>query len=158
MAVEPVRNALVIPLPLERAFMLFTDDLGTWWPKEYTWSGEVLEEIGIEGWLDGMCYETGPYGFRCDWGRVLAWEPPNRLVFTWQISPNREPVPDPRKASEVELRFASQDDNVTRVDFEHRNFERHGPGAQSYRDALNAEDGWPLILDGYVRAATMIGG
>ena len=93
---------------------------------------------------DLACFELGPHGFRCDWGRVTVWEPPHRLVFRWQIGAQREPVPDPQRASEVEVRFADGE-----VRLEHRGFERHGPDAENYRAALASEQGWPYILGRY---------
>jgi uncharacterized protein YndB with AHSA1/START domain len=141
--VNAVTHTLAVDADPERAFTAFAD-LGAWWPPEYTWAGETLQEIGIEPRADGHCYELGPHGFRCDWGRVTAWEPPRRLVFTWQIGPQREPVPDPAKASEVEVRFEPGS-----VALEHRGFERHGPDAENYRAALASEHGWPYILERY---------
>ncbi|NUT36748.1 MAG: ATPase [Hamadaea sp.] len=125
-------------------FRAFTADLGRWWPTEFTWSGEVLAEIGIEPRIGGMCYEIGPHGFRCDWGRVLAWDPPERLTFSWQIGPQREPVPDARRCGEVEVRFPA-DGGVVLV---HRGFERHGTNAEDYAKAMEAQ-GWPQILRRY---------
>jgi uncharacterized protein YndB with AHSA1/START domain len=142
---EPIQHTVEVPLPPERAFARFVEQLGEWWPAEYTWSQDVLEAIGIEPRAGGMCFERGPHGFRCDWGRVVAFEPPERLVFTWQIGPSREPVPDDRRASEVELRF----DGATRVQLEHRGFERHGDAAEAYRAALASDQGWPYILVRY---------
>jgi uncharacterized protein YndB with AHSA1/START domain len=101
---EPIRQAVTVPVPVERAFAAFTD-LASWWPRVYTWAADTLEDIGIEPREGGHCYERGPYGFTCHWGRVLAWEPPARLVFTWQIAPDRVPEPNPAKASEGEVRF-----------------------------------------------------
>jgi uncharacterized protein YndB with AHSA1/START domain len=101
---EPIRLALTVPVPVESAFTTFVD-LTRWWPREYTWAADVLEDIGIEPRQGGHCFERGPYGFTCHWGRVLAWEPPTRLVFIWQIAPDRVPEPNPAKASEVEVRF-----------------------------------------------------
>ena len=152
MAIEPIRLTISVPLSPDRAFARFTERMTEWWPREYSWSGEALDEIAIEPWLDGMCYETGPYGFRCDWGRVVAWEPPALVAFTWQISPNRGPLPDPRKASEVEVRFTAAGDG-TELAFEHRHFERHGDAAIGYREALAGAQGWPYILRRYVEGA-----
>jgi uncharacterized protein YndB with AHSA1/START domain len=145
---EPIRRTLTVPVAPREAFEAFTERFATWYPPEYTWSGEVLETIGIEPGEDGLCFERGPGGFRCDWGRVLAWEPPGRLVLAWQVSPRREPQPNPDHASEIEIRFESADQNpsATRVEFEHRHFDRHGPGADDYRDAMNSEPGWDYIL------------
>jgi uncharacterized protein YndB with AHSA1/START domain len=136
------RAATTVALPPERAFDRFTAELGSWWPPEYTWSQATLEEIGIE---DGLCFERGPHGFRLDWGRVLEWERPERLVFTWQIGAGRVPQPDPAHASEVEVTFALERDG-TRVEVVHRGFERHGDGAEDYAAAMASPQGWEFIL------------
>lgn len=149
---EPIRVRLSVPLPVEAAFRLFVDELNTWWPAEYTWSGDVLEQIAVEPREGGRCFEVGPHGFTCDWGRVLTFDSPRRIVFTWQISPRREPVPDPAQASEIEVRFEPSGAG-TQVDFEHRLFERHGEGGAEYRAALASEQGWPYILSRYADAA-----
>ena len=143
-----VRTILRVPATADRAFEVFTGRIGRWWVKEYTWSGPAaLAELGIEPRAGGMLYEIGPHGFRADWGRVLDWQPPHRLVFNWQIGPDRAPVPDPAKASEVEVRFTAEADNATRVEVAHRGFDRHGEAAQGYRRALTA--GWHELLSRY---------
>ena len=139
------RHSVSVNAPPERAFAAFVEELHAWWPPEYTWSGDVLEEIAIEPRQEGRCFERGPHGFHCDWGRVTVFEPPHRLVFTWQISAQRAPQPDPGKASEVEVTVS--DDG--RVELEHRGFERHGPDADGYRAALDSPQGWPYILGRY---------
>lgn len=143
---------MTVPAPAERAFAIFTEGLASWWPAEYTWSQDVLATIAIEPGEEGRCFERGPHHFECDWGRVLAWEPPRRLVFTWQISPRREPQPNPLKASEIEIRFEPEGPSATRVEFEHRFFDRHGEGWAEYRAALESPQGWSYILDRYVKA------
>ncbi|HEY0699264.1 MAG TPA: SRPBCC family protein [Micromonospora sp.] len=146
-----LRSTITVPAPAERAFAVFTGDVGRWWVKEYTWSGpEALAEIGIEPREGGMAYEIGPYGFRSDWGRVVTWQPHHRLVFTWQIGPDRAPVPDPARASEVEVRFIPERDGGTRVEVEHRDFDRHGEAAEGYRRALTA--GWHELLTRFAAA------
>jgi uncharacterized protein YndB with AHSA1/START domain len=152
MAADSISRAVVVPLPPEEAFRLFGPGLQRWWPREYTWGQEALDAIAIEPREGGFCYERGPHGFRCDWGRVLAWEPPRRLLFSWQIGPGREPVPDPAKASEVEVRFVAEEAEATRVELEHRGFDSHGEGGDAYRAALDSEQGWPYILDRYAAA------
>ena len=127
--------------------------MGTWWPREYTWAGDVLEMIGMEIRKGGRCFEKGPYGFTCDWGHILIWEPPKRLIFTWQISPERVPEPNPDKASEVEVYFIEKGRN-TQVEFLHRGFARHGKNGPNYRLALDSPQGWPYILDQYVKKAS----
>jgi uncharacterized protein YndB with AHSA1/START domain len=149
---ETIEQAVTVEVSVERAFEVFADELDSWWPREYSWSQDVLEDIGIEPHEGGMCFERGPYGFRCDWGRVLEWNPPVRLVFAWQISPRREPEPNPAKASEVEVRFDDGGDGRTRVRLEHRNFERHGEGGAEYARMLGSPQGWPLLLDRFAAA------
>ncbi|MGC1215234.1 MAG: SRPBCC family protein [Micromonospora sp.] len=144
-----LRSSLLAPASAEQAFAVFTGALADWWVREYTWSGpEALAELGIEPRAGGMLYEIGPYGFRSDWGRVLTWDPPRRLVFTWQIGPDRVPVPDPARASEVEVVFAPEGPDRTRVEVEHRDFDRHGEAAEGYRKALTA--GWHDLLCRYL--------
>ena len=147
-------HTVTVRRPAREVFDLFVRQLGRWWPREFTWSQDVLQEIGIEARVDGLCYEIGPHGFHCDWGRVLTLEPPARLTIAWQISPRREPVPDPARASEVDIRFVASGERKTVVTVDHRNFERHGDGADGYREAMNAEQGWPYILRRYAEIAT----
>lgn len=157
MASDSSNHAVVVPLAPEEAFRLFGPGLQSWWPREYTWGDDALETIAIEPREGGFCYELGPDGFRSDWGRVLVWEPAERLAFCWQIGPGREPVPDPARASEVDVRFIAEDAEQTRIELEHRGFERHGEGGEGYRAALGSEQGWPYILDRYASAAGVRG-
>jgi uncharacterized protein YndB with AHSA1/START domain len=150
MRLDPVRTAVTVPGTPEDAFATFVDRFEAWWPREYTWSNGVLEGIGIEPRVGGLCWERGPYGMRYDWGRVLAWEPPQRLGFSWQIGFDRTPTPNPAHASEIEVRFVGSGpgggDPTTRVELEHRAFERHGADAAAYRAAMASQPGWPSIL------------
>jgi len=148
----PIRRAITVEAAPDRAFAVFTEDLAAWWPSEYTWSGEVLETIGIEPREGGHCFEIGPGGFRSDWGTVLRWAPPGRLAFAWQISPERVPEPNPARASEVEVRFEPEGEAGTRVELEHRGFARHGEGAEDYRTGLDSPAGWTLLLECYAAA------
>jgi uncharacterized protein YndB with AHSA1/START domain len=138
---------IVVGVSREAAFEAFTSGLGEWWPSAYTWSGEKLVEIGIEEGFGGHCYEIGPFAFRCDWGRVLGWDPPDRVVLSWQIGPQRVPQPDPDRASVIEVRFDAQARDRTRVVFEHREFERHGQDGMEYRQNMDSARGWTWILD-----------
>jgi uncharacterized protein YndB with AHSA1/START domain len=147
-----LRSSLLVPASAERAYEVFTSRLADWWVMEYTWSGPtLLAELGMEPRAGGMLYEIGPYGFRSDWGRILTWDPPRRLVFTWQIGADRAPVPDPARASEVEVLF-TPGDTGTLVEVAHRHFDRHGAAAEGYRRALTA--GWHELLSRY--AMTLI--
>ncbi len=147
-----IQQEIDVEMPLAEAFSRFVDRLGEWWPAEYTWSQDALEEIVIEPREGGLCSEHGPDGFRCDWGRVLRFERPTGLSFSWQIGPGREPVPDRHKASEVEVRFERVGEATTRVALEHRGFERHGEGGEEYSAALSSDQGWPYILERYATA------
>jgi uncharacterized protein YndB with AHSA1/START domain len=140
-----------VPLTCEEAFALFSSGLGSWWPPEFSWSQDGLEEIGMEARPGGFLYEKGPHGLRLDWGRVLAWEPPDRVVFSWQISPERVPEPDPARASEVEVRFEPADSGC-RLLLQHRGFARHGDGGEGYAEMMGTQ-GWPYALERFRAAA-----
>lgn len=145
---QPIHETVTVQASPDEAFAAFVEALGAWWPSAYTWSGGVLEAIVIEPKVNGRCFERGPHHFECDWGRVLSYEPPARLVFLWQISPRREPVPDPARSSVVEVAFIGAGD-ATRVELTHGRFDRHGEGAAEYRDGLASEEGWPYLLGCY---------
>lgn len=147
-----VRKSVTVSAPIDHAFFTFTEQLSSWWPRQYTWSGDALKYIRIQPFEDGHCTEIGPNDFQCDWGRVLIWEPPSRIVFTWQINPQRIPEPDPVKASEVEVRFIAENQEMTRVELEHRKFFHHGQGSGEYRELMNSDNGWPYILSCYEKA------
>ena len=103
----------------------------------------------LEPEVGGRIYETGADGSDCQWSHILVWEPPHRVVFTWEISPQWSLETDSAKASEVEVRFAAEDDRRTRVDVEHRNLDRHGEGWEGLRDAIASPGGWPLELHAF---------
>jgi uncharacterized protein YndB with AHSA1/START domain len=133
-----------LTVPPEAAFEIFTDEFGRWWPPEFSWSGaELLTDMGL---LDGVLYELGPHGMQWDWGRVLRWEPGRRLVFSWQIGPDRVPVPRAEDATEVEVTF----DGST-VTVAHRGWERHGEAGAEYRK--NFELVWPYALGRFAEYA-----
>jgi uncharacterized protein YndB with AHSA1/START domain len=144
--IEPIRRELELAAVPDRVFALLTTELGAWWPPEYTWSQAALEHIEIEPQEGGRCYERGPHGFHLDWGRVLACTPGERLVFTWQIAPDRTPAPDPARASVVEVRRGAAGAGATRLELEHRGFERHGEAGADYRAGLDSEPGWTFML------------
>ncbi len=148
---DSAAHEIVLPLARDRAFLLFVEHFADWWPAEYTWSQEGLQTIGIEPRQGGRCTEVGPHGFQLDWGRVLAWEPLGRLIITWQIGPSRVPQPDPKHASTVTFLFHEDGPDTARLELEHRDFRRHGDGAEEYRAAMSSEYGWPYILGCYRR-------
>ena len=119
------------------SYRVFTERMGQWWPREFSWSGaDSLSEIGLR---DNVLYEIGPHSLRWDWGRVLTSEPGRRLVFSWQIGPDRVPVPRAEDATEVDVAFS---DTTVRV--VHRGWERHGSAGDQYRQ--NLMEVWPYIL------------
>lgn len=149
MADDSITTAITVTGSPEDAFAMFFDRFADWWPQEFSWSQDVLESVVVDARPGGKATEFGPDGFRIDWGTVREVERPTRALISWQISPRREPVPDQRRASEVEVRFA-EEGGRTRVEVIHRGFARHGDGADDYR-AMMADQGWPLALDRYVQ-------
>ena len=145
-------HEISVAFPPERAFAVFCEEMTSWWPPEYTWAQKTLQEIGIEPREGGHCYELGPHDFRCDWGRVVTCERPARIAFTWQISAQRVPQPDPALASLVEVRFTPEGECGTRVRLAHRHFSRHGEGAEGYEAAMSSPQGWPLLLERFSAA------
>jgi uncharacterized protein YndB with AHSA1/START domain len=140
-----LRVSVTVDATAPAAFDVFVARISDWWVREFTWSGpECLVGLGIEQRVGGTAYELGPHGVRLDWGRVLSWDPPQRLVLAWQIAPDRVPQPDPDRASEVEVHFHPRTDG-TLVDLEHRYFDRHGPDGADYR--RNMAVGWQELLD-----------
>jgi len=145
----PIRHSLTVDAPAADAFAAFTEGMHAWWPREYSWSGQLLERMVMEPWRGGFCHEIGPYGMRLDWGRVSSWEPPQRLAFSWQISPDRTPEPSPAHASEVELRFEPVDEEHTRVTLVHDGWDRVGEGGAAYRQQLAESGFWEGLLQRY---------
>lgn len=145
---EKITKRFKIKIPSEVAFQKFVYELNEWWPKEYTWSQDKLKEIKIDGRKDGLCTEIGPNGFRCDWGIVTEFTVNEKISLKWQISPKREPIPDPDKASDLNVGFL-QEGSSTVIEFEHLNFDNHGEGSEDYRRMMDSEHGWDYILRNY---------
>jgi uncharacterized protein YndB with AHSA1/START domain len=141
-----VRSQIIVDTPIERAFSVFTEDFGSFKPPEHNLLEVEIAETVFETHVGGHLYDRGVDGSECRWARVLAYEPPNRVVFSWDISPQWQIETDPEKTSEVEVRFVAEAPGRTRVELEHRNLERHGPGWEPERDAVGGEGGWPLYL------------
>ena len=141
-----VTASIVVEAPIERAFSVFTEGFGRFKPPEHNMLEAEIAETVFEAREGGSIYDRGVDGSECRWARVLAFEPPNRVVFSWDISPQWRPETDPEKASEVEVRFVAEGPERTRVELEHRNLERHGAGWEGVRDGVAADGGWPLYL------------
>jgi uncharacterized protein YndB with AHSA1/START domain len=141
-----IRTSIVVDGPIERAFSVFTEGIGTWFPSEYNLMNEEIAERVFEPRVGGHVYDRGVNGDECHWARVLAYDPPTRVVISWDISPQWQVQTDPAKTSEVEVQFVAEDPNRTRVELEHRNLDRHGEGWEQIREAIGGEGGWPGCL------------
>jgi uncharacterized protein YndB with AHSA1/START domain len=144
-----VRSEVVVNAGLDRAFAVFTEQMDAIKPREHNVLGVDIEQTVFEPRVGGRIYDRGIDGSECEWATVLAYEPPDRLVFSWNISPRWQVEPDPDKRSEVEVRFISEDEQRTRVRLEHRHLDRHGDGWEGARDGVASPDGWDLYLNRY---------
>jgi uncharacterized protein YndB with AHSA1/START domain len=141
-----IRTSIVVSAPVDRAFSVFTDGFGTFKPREHNLLQVEIAETVFETHVGGHIYDRGVDGSECRWARVLAYEPPDRVVFSWDISPQWQVETDPGKTSEVEVRFVAEGPDRTRVELEHRHLDRHGPGWESARDGVASDQGWSLYL------------
>jgi len=141
-----VRAQILIEAPVERAFQVFVERFDRIKPREHNLLGVDIAESVFEPRAGGRVYDRGVDGSECQWGRVLAYEPPDRLVFTWDISPRWRIEADPARSSEVEIRFIAESSQRTRVELEHRGLERHGDGWRGLAGAVEGDQGWPLYL------------
>jgi uncharacterized protein YndB with AHSA1/START domain len=141
-----IHRAIVVEVPVERAFQVFTEDFDRIKPREHNMLGVDIAETVFEPRAGGRIYDRGVDGSEYQWARVLAFEPPNRVMFSWDISPQWQLESDLEKTSEVEVRFIAESDERTRVELEHRNLDRHGDGWEGERDAVAGDGGWPLYL------------
>ncbi len=149
-----VRRSVVVNGSPERAFAVFTEQLDAIKPREHNLLGSPIVETVLEPHVGGRVVDRGEDGSECVWGRVLAFEPPDRLVFTWDIGPTWQLEDDLDNTSEVELRFLPEGPDRTRVELEHRHLDRHGAGWESLRDGVGDEQGWPLYLSRYAALVT----
>jgi uncharacterized protein YndB with AHSA1/START domain len=148
-----VRTSIVVDAPIERAFSVFTEDFGSFKPPEHNMLGVELAKTVFEPREGGHLYDRGVDGSECRWARVLAYEPPNRVVISWDISPQWQIETDLSKTSEVEVRFLAESPERTRVELEHRNLDRHGEGWDGMRAAVGSEGGWPVYLERFAEVA-----
>jgi uncharacterized protein YndB with AHSA1/START domain len=144
-----VRTQIVVEAAIERAFRVFTEDFGSFKPAEHNLLGVEIAETIFEPRAGGHLYDRGVDGSECRWARVLAYEPPDRVVISWDISPQWQIETDLEKTSEVEVRFIAEAPERTRVELEHRYIERHGEGWEGVREGVGGDGGWPLYLQRY---------
>jgi uncharacterized protein YndB with AHSA1/START domain len=153
--IPAVRRTIKVDAPLERAFRVFTESFNSWWPPEHHIGKADYAEGVLEPREGGRWFERGTDGSECEWGRVLAWEPPHRLVLTWQINGEWQYDPDPARASEVEVRFTADGSGQTLVELEHRLLERL-VGGQAVHDGVGGEGGWNGTLERFAKAVASL--
>lgn len=144
-----VRSQIVVEASIEQAFTAFTERFGDFKPREHNLLGVELAETVFEPRVGGHIVDRAVDGSECRWARVLVYEPPHRVVFSWDIDTRWQVEPDPTKTSEVEVRFIAEDERRTRVELVHRNIDRHGEGWQAVSEGVGEEGGWPLYLQRY---------
>lgn len=145
-AVTSVHASIDVQAPIERAFRVFTEDIGSWWPPDHHILGAELQEMVFEPRAGGHVYDRGTDGSECRWARVLEYEPPHRVVLSWDIGTDWKIETDPERTSEVAVSFTPAGPDRTHVELEHRNLDRHGEGWEEMRGAVGSEGGWPRGL------------
>lgn len=144
-----VRKQVVVNVAITHAFTAFIERFGDFKPPEHNLLEAPIAETVFEARVGGHIYDRAADGSECRWARVLAYEPPHRVVYSWDISPQWQLETDPELTSEVEVRFVPEGSNRTRVELEHRHLDRHGPGWQSFGESVDGDQGWPLYLARY---------
>ena len=145
-----MKEVLVDATP-ERAFRVFTDHFDSWWPRGHHTGKAEMKAAIMEPRANGRWYELGVDGSECEWGRVLVWEPPHRVVLAWQLDGQWQY--NPSLITEVEVTFTPVAAGSTRVELEHRNLERFGQFEESVRKSIDAPEGWGGLLRLYAKAA-----
>src|SRR5215212_7698567 len=149
-----IRTDVVVDAPQDRAFRLFTEQFDMIKPREHNMLEVDIADSVFEPREGGRVYDRGVDGSECQWARVLAYEPPDRILFTWDISPRWQIEDDLSRASEVEVRFIAESAERTRVELEHRHLDRHGDGWEAVREGVDSDAGWPLYLRGFAEVLT----
>jgi uncharacterized protein YndB with AHSA1/START domain len=147
--VSVIRKQVVVNAQLEQAFSAFTDRFGDFKPPEHNLLAAAIAETVFEPHVGGHIYDRAVDGSECRWARILAYEPPDRVLFSWDIGPDWRVETDPELTSEVEVRFVAEGPDRTRVELEHRHLDRHGPSWRSVSDGVDGDQGWPLYLARY---------
>lgn len=148
-----VRRTITVPAPPATAFAVFTVRMGDFKPPEHNLLTVPIAETVLEPHVGGTILDRGTDGSECRWARILVFDRPDRLVFSWDIGPTWQIETDPERTSEVEVRFVAVGDASTRVELEHRHLDRHGPGWEAVRDGIRDDAGWPLYLHRYASLA-----
>jgi uncharacterized protein YndB with AHSA1/START domain len=152
-----VTRSVVLDAPVEVAFKVFTEQFDEIKPHEHNLLSVEIAETVFERRVGGSLFDRGVDGTECRWARVLAYEPPRRLVISWDISPQWQIETDLDRTSEVEVRFIPEGDDRTRVQLVHRHLDRHGDNWQTLRDGIASDGGWPLYLQRFVGLISVAG-
>jgi uncharacterized protein YndB with AHSA1/START domain len=148
-----VRREVMVDVPVERAFEVFVKRLDGWWPQDSHHVGPMPAIAVMEPKVGGRCFSISEDGAQTDWGQVLAYEPPSRLVFAWLLTPEWSFEPDPARTSEVAVTFTPVTEDRTRVVLVHSGFERYASGGDAMREQVDGAGGWGALLDLYANEA-----
>jgi uncharacterized protein YndB with AHSA1/START domain len=149
-----VHKTITVAAPQQRAFDVFTIGMSDWWIRDSHHIGaSVPEAVVIEPRTGGRWFERAPDGSECDWGRVLEWDPPARVLLAWHLDADWNYDPDPARATQIEVQFLAEGTDTTRVELVHRGLEIHGERANEVHEAIDSPDGWSGLLRGYVAEA-----
>jgi uncharacterized protein YndB with AHSA1/START domain len=141
-----VHRSVTVKTTQQHAFDVFTENFDSWWPRSHHIGKSPMKRAGLEGRVGGRCYSQQEDGTDCPWGEITEWDPPRRLVIAWKINTAWQYEPDPAKSSDVEVLFTALPDGTTRVDLQHRNFERLGSDWTKMRDGVSSQGGWHTLL------------
>jgi uncharacterized protein YndB with AHSA1/START domain len=149
-----VRKSILVNAPIAHAFKVFTERFDTWWPRTHHIAKVEPYTAVLEPRPGGRWFERGADGSECEWGRVLEYSPPTRIVVTWQIRPDFTIEPDPSKVSRVEVNFRDEGNGKTHVELVHSHLDRHGAGWEKLRDSVSSQGGWGGIMELFATAAS----
>ena len=151
--IAPVRRSVSVKANPDKAFRVFTEGMDTWWPRSHHIGRTPMTKSTMQGRVGGRCFSEHDDGSECDFGEILVWEPPHRFVMAWKIDATWQYQPDLSKTSEVEVTFTPEPGGSTRVDLEHRHFERLGEGGAIMRAGVDTPQGWVGILQDFAARA-----
>jgi uncharacterized protein YndB with AHSA1/START domain len=147
------QTSITLHAPIDRAFTVFTEGFDSWWPRSHHIGASDMAEGVLEAHLDGRWFERGVDGTECEWGRVLAWDPPNHVAMSWHLDGSWSYDPDPAKASRVDVRFVAENERVTRVELAHSGLDKHGAGWEQLHAGISGPGGWVDLLRSFAEAA-----
>lgn len=149
-----VKKSIVVNVPIAHAFDVFTRRFDLWWPRSHHIGLSPMKQAVMEEREGGRWYEKGDDGSECEWGRVLAWSPPNKVALSWQINGAWQYEPDPSKGSRVEITFFDEGGGRTRVELEHSQLDRHGDDWMKLKESVGSDGGWSGLLEMFRQKAT----